>query len=62
MCICVLSVVSLSAMSTQYTAATIKLVETKRKGKKKQRERNSGSFWPDVLPCLTKKDIPFFYY
>lgn len=62
MCICVLSVVSLSAMSTQYTAAKIKLVETKRKGKKKQKERNSGSFWDDVLPYLTKKDIPFLYY
>ena len=43
MCICVLSVVCLSAMSTQYTAATIKLLESKRTEKRKQNGRNFDS-------------------
>lgn len=54
MCICVLSVVSLSAMSTQHTQPTIKL-ETKRKGKR--------GIWAHsglvLVACLTKKDTAF---
>lgn len=62
MSICVLSVIALSALSTQYNAATIKLVETKRKGKKKTERNRIHTHFSLRLSLLDKERHTIIYF
>lgn len=52
------------SVSYVYTAPSSnnKVGGDKKREEEKTKKKEFSSFWPDVLPCLTKTDTPFFCY